>query len=348
MIVLTKKYRACILAIILWINALYPNFSISGVNTQGSSSQKNKELVKILKSNTIVGYTISYLLELQDNNPELIPELINDREKFVTVMEDLYNKNPSNKKIALLYACILADTDRIIKANDVINRIKEPDELGNLFYCYNAKIAAKMGDLEKAESSFRHIKHPHDDPDVWHLEGLLNANKGAEKKALSIWEALTKKYPEHGLTYYDLGVAYTIFNEYDKAIDNFEKAWKYLNKNYKKEKQKAHLQQAYIEIIIFKNKENGVKHLQEAIELDPGSPELKEFCDKIGFKMPNIVENNTKLDEAYTLIEKRDYTKAENIISFVLGNDKNNPKAMWYLAYLKYSQEKYPEAIELF
>lgn len=271
--VIIKKSCFFIFLLVFSIIALHVEFAMSAKSVPKS--------ISITKIDTVLSQSLAYLLELHRKHTLLSPEILGDKEKLVATLENLYNTNPNDEKIALVYASMLADINNLAKANEIIKKIRYPNKHGNLYYYYETKIAIGTGDLKRAEKSFKYLKYPHRDPAVWHLEGLLISYKGDEKHAKQVWEALLKKYPENAITYYDLGVAYTIFKEYDNAVKAFQKAWELLGVNNIQEKQKARLQQGYLEIIIFNNTETGTKYFQEAIDLAPNSPELKEFYDKI-------------------------------------------------------------------
>ena len=271
------KSRFFIFIVVFFIVALNIQNAMSAKSKRKSNSKEMGDIVNISKAGTIPDQCLVCLVELQQEYSQLSSEILSDKGKFVAKLEELHSANPNDEKITLVYVCTLADMNNLEKANEIIKKIKCPDKYRDLYYFYETKIAIGIGDLKRAEKSFKRIKYTHRDPDVWHLEGLLISYKGDEEQATQIWETLLEGYPKHAMTYYDLGVAYTISKEYDNAIKAFQRAWELLGVNYRQEKQKARLQQAYIELIVFNDKETGAEHLQEAIALAPNSSELMEF-----------------------------------------------------------------------
>lgn len=160
--------------------------------------------------------------------------------------------------------------------------LTDPKVNPDLWSFYRATLFLQLGSVTEAEPFVRKLEESHSrDVDYLFLKSSLYAQKQDYTTAIEILGQILRRSPRFGKAHLQRGLLYLLSMSYDLALEDLQRATKFLPARENKYRQMAFLQIGLIHMKVNLNETEAQKYIKKGVKIDPDSILVQEFYTKI-------------------------------------------------------------------
>ena len=296
-------------------------------------------------------------IELTDNNTIYMILYANAAlkaqkyEGAIDVLEKLIKQNPNNDTHKYNLACAYEGANQLEQASKIIEKLLTFNLNSNPLKMYLADLYAKRGMVESAKVLYSDIiSSGFTTPDVLYQYAVLCVKANESDAGEDIFKKLIKDNPKWAIPYKDLAIIYLGRKFFDRAAENFAKAYElepdnisivyeyanyfHLMADFKKAQElydnlldkynlsATMLGSVALNCISLNQIDKAKELLEKAIKMEPQNVNVLFYLAQVYFIKKNFENAKQLLEDAYTLMASPEIANLLAQVYFELGNYK--------------------------